>query len=237
MQKATTKQKKSIIRLESVERVFKVGGKEISAVRGVDLEIARGDFIVIFGPSGSGKSTLLNILTGIDKPSIGDVFLDGHHFSAMPSAKRAFVRSRNFGIIYQMAWWVRSLNVLENVALPLYIAGAGEKEANEQAREALTRFGVSELAEQLPTQLSGGEQQLAELARAMVNNPAIIVADEPTGNLDSAASDIVMGYFDKINKETNKTIILVTHNSAYWELGNKRAEMKDGKIIKIKAIK
>ena len=219
--------------MEDVYRDFKVGNKEIPALRGVDLEISRGDFIVIFGPSGSGKSTLLNVLTGIDKPSSGDVFLDSHHFSEMPADKRAYVRSRNFGIIYQMPWWVRSLNVLENVALPLYIAGANKEEADERAQEALSQFGVSELAEQLPTQLSGGEQQLAELARALVNNPAIIVADEPTGNLDSAASDNIMGYFDKINTETRKTIILVTHNSAYWELGNKRAEMKDGKIIKI----
>ena len=237
MKNTTAQQGKSIIRLENVRRNFRAGKKEIPALRGVDMDVKKGDFIVIFGPSGSGKSTLLNILTGIDKPTEGDVFLDTHHFSEMTAEKRAFVRSRNFGIIYQMAWWVRSLNVLENIALPLYIAGKNKNDADERAREALAKFGVAELAEQFPTQLSGGEQQLAELARAFVNNPAIIVADEPTGNLDSEASDIVMGYFDKINRETNKTIILVTHNSAYWELGNKRAEMKDGKIIKVTSIK
>ncbi len=237
MQKTTTKQEKPIIRLENVRRIFKRGKKEIPALRGVDLEINKGDFIVIFGPSGSGKSTLLNILTGIDKPTEGNVYLETHHFSDMPVAKRAYVRSRNFGIIYQMAWWVRSLNVLENIALPLYIAGKNKEESDKRALDALAKFGVTELAEQLPTQLSGGEQQLAELARAFVNNPAIIVADEPTGNLDSAASDIVMGYFDTLHRETTKTIILVTHNSAYWELGNKRAEMKDGKIIKVTPIK
>ena len=236
MKKSTIRKSKPLIQINGVYRNFRAGRKEIPALRGVDLEIDKGDFIVILGPSGCGKSTLLNIITGIDKPTDGEVILGGHQFSRMPPIKRSFVRSKNFGIIYQLAWWVKSLDVLGNVALPLYIGGYGEDQANDYAREALKEFHVEDLGGQMPTELSGGEQQLVELARALVTDPPIIVADEPTGNLDSASSDNMMSYFDVLNREHKKTIILVTHNTSYWELGNKRAEMKDGKIVKLSGI-
>lgn len=223
-----------IIAIENVTRRFHIGSATVvEALRGIDLEIYKGDFLVIFGPSGCGKSTLMNIMTGIDKPTSGKVWLGRYDFSGLKDEHRGTVRARNYGIIYQMAWWVRSLNVLENVALPLYIKGKGRDEARQLALEKLKELHVDHLKTQLPMELSGGEQQQVEIARALVVDPAIIVADEPTGNLDSFAADKLMGYFDYLNKEYGKTVILITHNSAYWTIGSRRAEMRDGKIIKV----
>jgi len=231
---ARAPKRRPIIAVENVTRRFQVGkDREVEALRGVDLEIYKGDFLVIFGPSGCGKSTLMNIMTGIDKPTSGKVWLGRYDFSGLGDEHRGTVRARNYGIVYQMAWWVRSLNVLENVALPLYIRGKSRDEARETAMEKLKELHVDHLGNQLPTQLSGGEQQQVEIARALVVDPAIIVADEPTGNLDSFAADKLMGYFDFLNREYGKTVILITHNSAYWTIGTRRAEMRDGKIIKV----
>lgn len=221
-----------IIALKGVSRDFPVANGIVWALKNVDLDIYPRDFLVIYGPSGCGKSTLLNLITGIDKPTRGEVIFQDNAFSKLPADKRSYIRAKNFGVIYQTAWWVKSLNVLDNVALPLYISGEKERRAQERARAILDELKVLDLKTQCPTELSSGQQQRISLARALVTDPSIIVADEPTGNLDTTSSDTMMGHLDYLNKEAGKEIVLVTHNAAYWELGTRSVEMLDGEIVK-----
>ncbi len=226
-----------VIAVKGVSRDFPVANGIVWALKDIDLDIYPRDFLVIYGPSGCGKSTLLNLITGIDKPTRGEVIFRGGNFSKLRDNKRSYVRAKNFGVIYQVAWWVRSLSVLENVALPLYIFGESEWRAKERACTVLDELKVLDLKAQYPTELSSGQQQQVSLARALITNPSIIVADEPTGNLDTDASDIMMGQLDYLNRDTGKEIILVTHNVAYWELGTRSVEMLDGEIVKRSAEK
>jgi len=225
----------TIIKLSGVRKEFDVGERVIGALggeKGIDLEIKARDFVVIFGPSGCGKSTLLNMVVGVDEPTKGKVTVRGKNIFDMDEDERGIFRSKKMGIIYQMPYWIKSLNVVENVAVPLLIAGMKEKKALERAHSLLAELKVSKLAHQKPGQLSGGEQQRISFARALISNPWIVVADEPTGNLDSTAADEVMALFYTLNVEMKKTVVLVTHNPAYWDVGTKRVEMKDGLITK-----
>lgn len=226
------KQHEIVIDVSGVTKVFNLGSREIQALSGIDMEVKSRDFVIIYGPSGCGKSTLLNIITGADEPSSGKVLIRGKNIFSMNEDERGTLRSKKMGIIYQTSYWIKSLNVIENVAMPLIIEGVGEKRAIEAARNLLSDLKIEKLARQMPGQLSGGEQQKIGFARALISNPSIIIADEPTGNLDSTASDEIMGIFDTLNSNMKKTVILVTHNQAYWDLGTTRIEMKDGKIIK-----
>jgi len=226
-----------VIAVKGVSRDFPVANGIVWALKDIDLDIYPRDFLVIYGPSGCGKSTLLNIITGIDKPTRGEVTFRGDAFSKLRGDKRSYVRAKNFGVIYQVAWWVKSLSVLDNVALPLYILGENEWRTHERARAVLDELKVLDLKAQYPTELSSGQQQQVSLARALVTDPSIIVADEPTGNLDSTSSDIMIGHLDYLNKEAGKEIILVTHNAAYWGLGSRSFEMLDGEIVKESAEK
>jgi len=221
-----------VIEVEDISKDFKVGKNEIHALRDINLKIYSTDFAVIFGPSGCGKSTLLNIILGIDNPTTGKVILRDRNIFLIPEDERGIFRSRKIGMIYQTPYWVRSLNSVENVALPLIIEGIKQSFALARAHKVMEELEIDTLAKQIPTQLSGGEQQKLELARALVANPWIIMADEPTGNLDSASANEIMELFDELNQKHDRTVVLVTHNQAYWGLGNRRIEMKDGKIIK-----
>jgi len=221
-----------VISVKNLKRDFKVGQNTIKALRDINLEIDSTDFAVIFGPSGCGKSTLLNIILGIDEPTSGEVKVRTTNLFSLSEDERASFRARKIGMIHQMPYWVKSLNVLENIALPLVIRGLDSKSATARACETMEDIGIGDLTKQIPTQLSGGQQQKASFARAIATNPWIIMADEPTGNLDSKSSDEIMKLMADLNHQQKRTIILVTHNEQYWNAGNRRIEMKDGEIIK-----
>lgn len=226
------KEKKSIVSLTDLKKSFDVGDKKIAALRGVDLEVFEGDFLVIFGPSGCGKSTLLNILIGLEEPTSGLAMINGKNIYALGPDERGAFRGKIFGIMHQRSYWVQSLTILENVALPLIVNGMPENKARDRAREVLESLKISNMAAQKPGQLSGGEQQKVACARALVNDPDILIADEPTGNLDTASADSFIATIHSLNRGWGKTIILVTHNPAYVEVGNRRIQMVDGKISK-----
>ncbi|MCX6809223.1 MAG: ABC transporter ATP-binding protein [Candidatus Berkelbacteria bacterium] len=222
----------AVIEVEGLTKTFKVGDNEIRALKGIDLSVHATEFLVVFGPSGCGKTTLMNIIAGIDTPTKGTVKVRGTNIFALKDEARGIFRSEKMGIIHQMSYWAKSLSVLENVALPLIIEGQSEKSSLEQAQKVLDTLDISELAKQRPTQLSGGQQQKVGFARAMISSPWIIFADEPTGNLDSKSAEEIMLLFKELNEQHKRTIILITHNKEYWELGNRRIEMKDGQISK-----
>lgn len=222
----------AVIEVEKLTKIFKVGNSEINALRGVDLTVSSTEFVVVFGPSGCGKTTLMNIIAGIDTPTKGKVKVRGTDIFALKEEERGIFRSKKMGIIHQTPYWAKSLNVLENTALPLIIEGVDEKLALEKAELVLKELKIFDLAKQVPTQLSGGQQQKVGFARALISNPWIIFADEPTGNLDSKSADEIMGLFSLLNEKHKRTIILVTHNKDYWDMGTRRVEMKDGLITK-----
>lgn len=221
-----------LIEITSLKKAFKVGSKKIHSLRGINLSIEKGEFIVIFGPSGCGKTTLLNIISGVDYPSSGSVFVDGRDFFALSDERRGQFRSQTMGIVHQFQIWAKSLTVLQNVATPLIIEGYKMRDAFKKAEKLMRTYKLDHLSNQKPTQLSGGEQQKCGLVRALVTNPLIIMADEPTGNLDSISAESVISTINKLNKQENRTVIMVTHNRDYWELGTRRIEMKDGEIIR-----
>lgn len=222
----------TVIKVENVSKVFDLGNRKIQALSEINLEVKSRDFLIIYGPSGCGKSTLLNIIAGADEPSTGKVIIRDKNIFNMDEDERGIFRSKKMGIIYQQPYWIKSLNVVENVAMPLIIEGIKKKRAVERAMSLLENLKITKLSMQNPAQLSGGEQQKIGFARALLSNPHIIIADEPTGNLDSTASDDIMSLFNTLNIEMKKTIILVTHNQAYWDLGTRRVEMKDGAIVR-----
>lgn len=227
-----THQHEVVIKVENLKKRFYIGANIIRALRGVNLGVRSTEFAIIYGPSGCGKTTLINIIAGIDRPSEGKVEIRETDLFQLNPDERGIFRSKKMGIVHQLSSWVKSLNVFENVALPLIIQGEDESVATKRARRVMREIGILELGHQMPTQLSGGQQQKVALARALVTNPWIILADEPTGNLDSGSADEIMAIFDLLNKEYKRTIILVTHNQAYWTIGTRRIEMKDGQIIK-----
>jgi len=221
----------AIIKIKGLHKDFVVGKNIIHAIKKIDLSIYASSFVVIYGPSGCGKSTLLNIISGIDEPSKGEVIVRETDIFNLSEDDRGEFRSKKMGIVYQLPIWIKSLNALENIALPLIIEGKPSSYAMKKARDVMKEIGISDFAKQMPTQLSGGQQQKAGLARALVSNPWILLCDEPTGNLDSASSDEIMAIFDLLNRKYKRTIVMVTHNQAYWTLGNRRLEMKDGTVI------
>lgn len=217
-----------LIEASGVSKRFSLGNRAIDGIRSANFAIADGSFTVVYGPSGSGKTTLLNILTGLDEPSEGTVLYQGRNIYDLDEQELAHFRARTMGIVYQSNYWVKSLNVLENVALPLYFLGYDKTNAEREALESLRRVGMEKYAENMPSLLSGGEQQRVSLARALVANPNYIVADEPTGNLDSANGQAVMNLLDYFHKELNRTIILVTHNEEYLKYATRVMHIKDG---------
>lgn len=229
---AENKNKDVVIEVNNLTKTFLVGDNKIRALRDVDLKVYDTDFVIIFGPSGCGKSTLLNIILGIDQPTSGKVTVRNTDVFKLAEDERAYFRLSKIGMVHQMPYWIKSLTVRENVAIPLIIKGIKEKNALERADAIMEELSIGELANQKPTQLSGGQQQKVGLARALITNPWIIMADEPTGNLDSKSADEIMKILYGLSKKHKRTVILVTHNDKYWEYGNRRIEMIDGKIAK-----
>jgi len=219
-----------IVRLEGVTKVYRMGKVEVQALRGVNLSVKRGEFIAILGPSGSGKSTLLNMIGCLDKPTSGKVFIDGKDTSRLNENELAAVRREKIGFVFQQFNLIHTLNALENVALPMLFAGIRRAERMKRARELLEKVGLSHRIYHKPMELSGGEQQRVAIARALANNPEIIVADEPTGNVDTDAGNAIMEIFEQLNEE-RRTIILVTHDFDIAAHAHRKLRMKDGTLL------
>ena len=220
-----------IIKLEDVWKIYKLGELELPILKGVSLEIARGAFVVVLGPSGSGKSTLLNMVGCLDLPTKGRVFLDGNNIFKMSEDELAKIRGRKIGFIFQQFNLLQNLNALENVMIPMIFQGKSEKERQERAKSLLNSLGLGNRIDHRPTELSGGEQQRIAIARSLANNPEIIVADEPTGNLDSSTGKKIMEILIDLHKNEGKTIIVVTHDPNIANYSNQVVYLKDGKII------
>lgn len=204
--------------------------RDIEVLKDINLEILTGEYLLIFGPSGCGKTTLLNLILGLETPTSGKIIVHDKNLGKMTSQEKSIFRSKNFSTIFQNSYWLKSLNVLENVALPLYLRGLDKRSAKKRAHEALTIAGMHEFALSRPNELSSGEQQRVSLARAIVSDAPIIIADEPTGNLDSQAGHKLMAILDQEHRQ-GKTIVLVTHNLSYLVHADKKIAMEDGQII------
>lgn len=221
----------SLIQIKNVTKTYFTGENSFNALSNVSLEIKRSEFVSIMGASGSGKSTLMNILGCLDKPTSGEFFLDGKLVNELSSDELAEIRNLKIGFVFQGFNLIPRTDALENVVLPLVYKGIMMKERTEKAKEALNLVGLSGRMHHTPNQLSGGQQQRVAIARAIVNDAPIILADEPTGNLDTKTSVEIMDLFVKLNEETKKTIILVTHENDIAEYSKRIVHFKDGKII------
>jgi len=225
------KTKEPIIVVENVEKTYVVGGQDVKILKGVSVTINKGDFFVIFGPSGCGKSTLLHSILGLDKPTSGKVTFSGQDFNKLNEDEIAMFRKAKVGLVFQASYWVKSLSVIENVAFPLFLMGKLPSEAAKIAMEKLVLMGMDNWASYSPAELSSGQQQKVGLARALVVDPEVIVADEPTGNLDSKSGQELMELLLKLNKEQGKTILMVTHDLEYMKYANRVVHVMDGVIV------
>ncbi len=220
----------SLIELKEVYKIYKMGDEEVRAVDGVNLRIERGEFVAIVGQSGSGKSTMMNIIGCLDVPTSGKYYLDGQDVSEMKDDELAEIRNKMLGFIFQQYNLIPKINVVENVKLPLLYAGLKESEQEKRAMEALKRVGLESKCKNLPSQLSGGQQQRVSIARALAGDPSVILADEPTGALDSKTGREVMDFLKELNNEGN-TIVLITHDNSLAKEAKRIVRIHDGKII------
>jgi putative ABC transport system ATP-binding protein len=223
---------KKIIELQNLTKTYKVGDTEVQALRGVSYSVEEGDFMAIMGPSGSGKSTLMNIIGCLDKPTSGNYILEGEDVSTFDKNKLARIRNQKIGFVFQTFNLLSRTSALENVELPLLYSNVHTKQMHEMALKALESVGLKNRADHKTNQLSGGEQQRIAIARALLNNPALILADEPTGNLDSKTSSEIMDIFTKLNVEKGITMVMVTHESDIAAYARKRIHVRDGRIIR-----
>lgn len=218
-----------IIRIENLTKTYRVGNQEVRALDGVSLSIRRNEYVAIMGPSGSGKSTMMNILGCLDNPSGGSYILSGTDVSLMGDGKLARVRSRSIGFVFQSFNLLPRYDAIDNVALPLIYRGIGREERRKRALKALEAVGLAERARHKPGEMSGGQRQRIAIARALVGEPDIILADEPTGNLDTATSFEIMRLFEEIHRKGN-TVILVTHEEDIARCAGRIVKLRDGKI-------
>jgi putative ABC transport system ATP-binding protein len=221
----------AVIALQDVWKIYDTGEIRVEALRGVSLEIARGEFVAIMGASGSGKSTMLNILGCLDHPTSGVYRLDGVDVSTFSNSQRADIRNQKIGFIFQTFNLLSRTSVWENVEAPMLYSGTSKTERIHRIEEALSVVGLSEKAKALPNQLSGGQQQRVAAARALVNQPAILLADEPTGNLDSGTSEEIMNFLQSLNSEKWITLVMVTHEQEIAAYASRRIHMRDGQIL------
>lgn len=218
-----------ILAARHVAKTYESGGAEVMALRGVDISVERGEFVAIMGPSGCGKSTLLNLLAGLDRPTEGEVWLDGERIDVMSEKELARLRRRKIGFVFQFFNLLPTLSAVENVALPLLLAGRRRRTAHRAANELLSALGIPEKHETAPAQLSGGQQQRVALARALANAPDVVLADEPTGNLDSAAAREVLGLF-RAARDRGQTLVLVTHDASVASMADRVITLRDGLV-------
>ena len=219
------------IRLRDIKKIYKMGGQELAALNGINLDIKRGESAALMGPSGSGKSTLMNILGCLDRPTVGSYELEGNEVAHLSDDELAVMRNKHIGFVFQNFNLLSRISSLENVALPLVYAGVGASERRKRAQQVLEAVGLGDRAEHLPNELSGGQRQRVAIARALVNNPEIIMADEPTGNLDTKSTKEIMEIFQEMHGR-GKTIILVTHEPEIAVCANRQLLVRDGVITR-----
>jgi putative ABC transport system ATP-binding protein len=224
-----------VISAKGVKRLYVMGKEELWALDGVDLDIARGEYLSIMGPSGSGKSTLFNAIGGLDTPTEGTVTIDGHSTTDMSEGQIAYLRCMTIGFIFQTFNLIDIMSALENVTLPMIFAGESQQEADRRARKLLDEVGLAGRHDHLPTQLSGGQQQRVACARALANAPSIILADEPTGNLDLKTGEEIIALLGRLKNERGVTIISATHDHKMLAASDRVVYLEDGKVIDIKA--
>jgi len=222
----------NVIQLENLTRTYVVGETEVRALRGVSLNVPAGDFLAIMGASGSGKSTMMNVIGCLDKPTSGKYFLDGEEISKLDKNRLAEIRNKKIGFVFQSFNLLSRTTALENAELPLLYANVPGKERHARAMASLALVGLKGRETHKTNQLSGGEQQRVAIARALLNNPSLILADEPTGNLDTKTSEEIMDIFTKLNKEKGITIIMVTHETDIGARAKRRIHMRDGQIVR-----
>jgi putative ABC transport system ATP-binding protein len=219
----------AVIVTSNLQREYDMGGEIVRALRGVDIMIRKNEYVAIMGPSGSGKSTLMNLIGCLDTPSAGEYWLNGHRVSELNDDELARIRNREIGFVFQTFNLLPRADALHNVELPLVYAGVSAKERRDRAREALTRVGLGDRMQHRPNELSGGQRQRVAIARALVNRPSILLADEPTGNLDSTTSVEIMGLFEELH-EQNQTILLVTHEHDIANHAKRQVHLLDGRV-------
>ncbi len=220
-----------IVEIKDVWKIYDLGKVKVEAVRGISLSIRKGEFISIMGASGSGKSTLMNLIGCLDVPTKGKIYLNGMDISKMSESRLAVLRGKTIGFIFQQFNLIPTLTALENVMLPMTFQGVPRKERIRRATELLKLVGLEKRLNHHPNELSGGQQQRVAIARALSNNPSLILADEPTGNVDSKAGKVIMDYLKKLNREENKTIVMVTHDVLIAKQAEKIIHISDGKIV------
>jgi len=225
---------KPIIELKNVWKTYHIGDIALDVLRGINLEILTHEFVAILGPSGSGKSTLMNQVGALDTPTQGHIYLDGDDIEQFSESELAQIRGKKIGFVFQQFNLISTLSALENVTLPALFQNVTSEERNKRAQELLTSVGLKDRMHHKPNELSGGQQQRVAIARALINDPEIILADEPTGNLDSISGKQVMDMLTKLHSQKNKTIILVTHDIDLVKYSEKTVYIKDGVIEKIK---
>jgi putative ABC transport system ATP-binding protein len=228
----------TVISVRNLVKTYQVGEHVVKALRGVNLEVQRGEFLAVTGPSGSGKSTFMHIIGCLDRPTSGQYLLDGQDVSRLSKDALAAIRNKKIGFVFQGFNLLSRTSALDNVELPLLYGGGGMKaaERRKRAMDVLTAVGLGDRADHHPNQLSGGQQQRVAIARALINSPSILLADEPTGNLDTRTSIEVMGIFQRLNQDRGITVVLITHEADIAEYGTRTVVFRDGQVVADRAV-
>ena len=223
--------KNSIVRASGIHKTYDTGQVQVNALRGVDLSVQRGEMVAIMGPSGCGKTTMLNCLSGLDEVDSGEVVIDGVVLHDLPDDERSDYRAKNMGFVFQLYNLLPVLSSVENVEMPLLLSGLGAAQARRRSMEMLGNVGLAERANHLPAELSGGQRQRVTIARALINQPSIVWADEPTGDLDSETTDEIMNLIIELNRANQQSFILVTHSEEVGKMAHRIVRMRDGVIV------
>ena len=224
----------NIIQVRNVDKNFDVATETVKVLRDISFDVLEGDFVMIYGPSGCGKSTLLHIINGWEEPTSGEVLIEGKNIYFKNEDERARMCHDTITIVNQSAYWVKALSVLENIEIPYLLSGHKKNEASKRANQLISLLKLERFAHYRPVDLSGGQQGRINLLRSLINNPKIIMADEPTGNLDTKSSELMMDLFSKINSQLNRTIIMVTHDLDLLKYASKTVHILDGKVEELK---
>jgi putative ABC transport system ATP-binding protein len=224
------------VKIENVEKTYKLGEILVPALKNTNMELKKGEFVAVMGPSGSGKTTLLNLIGALDKPTKGKIYVDGKDLTTLKEKELTKLRRRTVGYIFQFYNLIPVLSAFENVELPMLIAGSPTKERQERARQLLETVGLAERGDHRPDELSGGEQQRVAIVRALANKPSVVLADEPTGDLDSKTGKEVMQALRDLSRNEGATVIVVTHDPMVANLANRIFEMRDGRIITVHSV-
>ena len=225
-------QEQTIIQAQKVRKIYRSGQLRVEALRNIDMAVAPGEMVAIMGPSGCGKTTLLNCLAGLDTIDEGDIFIQGDNLRDLSDNERTAYRARHMGFVFQDFNLLPMLSAVENVELPMLVSGVSSRKARKRALEMLERVGLGDRAQHRPAELSGGQRQRVTIARSLINEPAIIWADEPTGNLDSEAANDVMDLLCRFNQELGQTLVVVTHALEVGQRANRIIRMQDGSIVR-----